>query len=152
MSDHPKVNPLPMPRSPAHPNPAIAAYPAYTVWQVLELPERGSELLEAVNMGLPCVMLQRLATWLVISQSAGRQCVGISPSNWRRRVQAGCLSVRESDRLYRFASVLDLAIELFEGAKTAAYMWLRKSQRGLANHSGTTCSRPPQEPKRSKSR
>jgi putative toxin-antitoxin system antitoxin component (TIGR02293 family) len=79
-------------------------------------------------------MLQRLAAWLVIPLAAGRQCVGISPATWRRRVQSGCLSVQESDRLYRFASVLDLAIQLFEGDQAAAYVWLRRPQRGLANH------------------
>jgi len=126
---------VPKPRSPADPAPADAAYRAHTIWQVLGLPVRGSELIEAVNKGLPCAMLQRLATWLVLPHSAGRQCVGISPSTWRRRVQAGCLSVRESDRLYRFASVLDLAIDLFEGDKAAAYAWLRRPQLGLANHS-----------------
>lgn len=126
---------MPRPRSPAHPRPAAAAYPAYTVWQVIELPERGSELLEAVNKGLPCAVLQRLTAWLVIPLAAGLQCVGISPSTWRRRVQAGCLSVQESDRLFRFTSALHLAIELFEGDKAAAYTWLRRPQRGLANHS-----------------
>lgn len=105
------------------------------MWQVLELPVRGSELIEAVNRGLPCAMLQRLAAWLVIPLAAGLQCVGISPSTWRRRVQAGCLSVQESDRLYRFVSVLDRAIELFEGDKAAAYAWLRRPQRGLAGDS-----------------
>lgn len=129
------MNPLPRPRSPAHPRLAAAAYPAYTVWQVIELPERGNELVEAVNKGLPCAVLQHLTAWLVIPLAAGLQCVGISPSTWRRRVQAGCLSVQESDRLFRFTSALHLAIELFEGDKAAAYAWLRRPQRGLANHS-----------------
>lgn len=78
-------------------------------------------------------MLLRLTTWLVIPQAAALQCIGISPSTWRRRVQTGYLSVQESDRLYRFVSVLDLAIEFFEGDKAAAYAWLRRPQRGLAN-------------------
>ncbi|MNC16202.1 hypothetical protein D3C75_640510 [compost metagenome] len=129
MGDHLQGNPLPKPHSPADP------YPAHTIWQALELPVRGSELIEAVNRGLPCAMLQRLAAWLVIPLVAGLQCVGISPSTWRRRVQSGCLSVQESDRLYRFVVALDLAIELFEGDKAAAYAWLRRPQRGLANHS-----------------
>jgi putative toxin-antitoxin system antitoxin component (TIGR02293 family) len=79
-------------------------------------------------------MLLRLTAWLVIPQAAVLQCVGISPSTWRRRVQAGCLSVQESDRLYRFVSALDLAIQRFDGNKADAYAWLRRPQRGLANH------------------
>jgi putative toxin-antitoxin system antitoxin component (TIGR02293 family) len=59
--------------------------------------------------------------------------VGISSSTWRRRAQAGRLSVQESDRLYRFASALDLALQLFEGDKATAYAWLCRPQRGLAN-------------------
>ena len=134
MGDHLQGNPVPKPSSPADPRPVAAAYPAHTIWQVLELPVRGSELIEAVNSGLPCAMLPRLATWLDIPLAAGRQCVGISPSTWRRRVQAGCLSGQESDRLYRFVSVLERVIGLFEGDKAAAFAWLQRPQRGLANH------------------
>lgn len=134
MSDQPLVNPLPKPRSPADLNPAAAAYTAHTVWQALELPVRGNELVEAVSGGLPCTMLLRLTTWLDIPQAEALQCIGISPSTWRRRVQVGCLSVQESDRLYRFASVLHMAIQLFDGNKAAAYAWLRRPQRGFANH------------------
>lgn len=134
MSDHPLVNPLPKPRSPSDLNPAAATPPVHTIWQALELPVRGNELVEAVNRGLPCAMLLRLTAWLVIPQAAALQCVGISPSTWRRRVQVGSLSVQESDRLYRFASVLHMAIQLFDGNKAAAYAWLRRPQRGLANH------------------
>lgn len=113
---------------------AVAPTPAQSVWQALELPVRGIDLIEAVNRGLPCAILKRLTAWLDIPPAAGRQCVGISPSTWRRRVLAGHLSVQESDRLYRFASTLDQAIQLFEGNKATAYAWLRRPQRGLANH------------------
>ena len=60
--------------------------------------------------------------------------MGINPSTWRRRVQADCLSLQESDWLYRFVSALDLANELFERDKAAAFSWLRLPPRGLAHH------------------
>lgn len=110
-----------MPHPLADPSQAVTAAPAHSVWQALELPVRGVDLIEVVNQGLPCTVIKRLAAWLDIPQAAGLQCVGISSSTWRRRAQAGHLSVQESDRLYRFASTLDLALQLFEGDKATAY-------------------------------
>jgi|SRR3989344_1500970 len=122
-----------MPHSPADPSQAVAAAPTQSVWQAIELPVRGIDLIEAVNRGLPCTPFLRLAIWLDIPPAVGRQCVGISPSTWRRRVVTGRLSVQESDRLYRFVSTLDLALQLFEGDKSTAYAWLCRPQRGLTN-------------------
>lgn len=52
----------------------------------------------------------------------------------RRRREAGRLRPDESDRLYRFATLFERAVALFDGDADAARQWLACPAKGLAGH------------------
>jgi putative toxin-antitoxin system antitoxin component (TIGR02293 family) len=63
-----------------------------------------------------------------LEQLAGK--LAISRSTLQRRKAAGRLTSHESDRVMRFARLLQLAVDLF-GSADKARAWLKFPQRGL---------------------
>jgi len=55
----------------------------------------------------------------------------IKPATLRRRARARKFNQDESDRLYRFAMVLQATTDLFEGDKEEARAWLTEPVYGL---------------------
>lgn len=84
-----------------------------------------SELLEALEQGLPAESFERLKELLGVSQKALADYVGVSEATLHRRLKDGRFKPRESERLYRYLEIYERANALFEDdAKARA--WLAK--------------------------
>lgn len=84
-----------------------------------------SELLAQLEQGLPADAFGRVQSLLGVSQRVLADYLGMSEATLHRRLTAGRFTAEESERLYRYAEILEKATQLFEdGAK--ARMWLSK--------------------------
>jgi putative toxin-antitoxin system antitoxin component (TIGR02293 family) len=117
-------NPTPEPLEPLNP---VGAF------RRLGLPEDPTELVQAVEAGLPVAIIERLAMALNLHQHALLKLARIAPATLtrRRRDPAGVLARDESDRIYRIAAAYRGAVQLFEGDAQAAQTWLQEPARAL---------------------
>jgi putative toxin-antitoxin system antitoxin component (TIGR02293 family) len=70
-------------------------------------------------------ILVRLAGALALSQTDTLTLLQIAPATLKRRREAGALQTAESDRVLRFARLLELATALMGGNENAARTWLK---------------------------
>ncbi len=84
-----------------------------------------------IESGLDVVVLDRIASDLMLPAAAVRKLAKISSSTFSRRQKAGRLSSEESDRAFRLQSIVDKATAFFEGNKAAARGWLNRPAAAL---------------------
>lgn len=109
-----------------------------TLWEALNLPAGGAELLEAVNEGFSFNVYRLLADTIDLPRQQVAEFARIKRATLQRRAKSGKFNTEESDRLYRFARLTEAAIVLFEGDTKAAIAWMQKPAHALG-------SRPPAE-------
>lgn len=104
-----------------------------SIWTQTGIPSRGNALYKVIHDGLPMEIYKRLSSVAGMEVSELAQVTHISPATLNRRRKSGRLNADESDRAYRFAQVLQSAVELFEGDEDAAREWIKNPVRGLGN-------------------
>jgi len=89
------------------------------------------EIVHQIRKGLPARSLKifQEATGLTVTEIA--DFAAISKRTLQRRQGTGKLLADESDRLLRASRIFDMAVDLFEGDKSAALKWLQSPQPGL---------------------
>ena len=102
------------------------------VFDELGLGRRPSELIDAIKAGLPVRTFRSLAAALDISEAALARLSGISGTTLTRRKRAGILQPDESERVLRFARLLDRASTVF-GAGEDAAEWLKTPNPALGH-------------------
>lgn len=83
------------------------------------------DLLETLEQGLPAAAFGRLQTLLGISQKVLASYLGLSEATLHRRFAEGHFRADESERLYRYAGIVERATMLFED-EVKARAWLGK--------------------------
>jgi len=91
----------------------------------LGIPEVGSELLAQLHLGFSIDTLQHLSQVIQIDTKTLGRAISLSPATLVRRFRAGRFSTAESDSIYRLASVILAALDLFEGNALSAKNWLQ---------------------------
>jgi putative toxin-antitoxin system antitoxin component (TIGR02293 family) len=89
-----------------------------------------AELRDAVRSGLPFSSFLALTKQLEISPQQFTAVFGIPPRTVARRKEARHLNPQESDRLYRVARAVSLAVEVL-GSIDKARIWLKAPNRAL---------------------
>jgi putative toxin-antitoxin system antitoxin component (TIGR02293 family) len=89
-----------------------------------------AELRDAVRSGLPFSAFLALSKQLEISPQHLTAVFGITPRTVARRKEARHFNPKESDRLYRVASMLSQAVEVL-GSIDKARLWLKTPNRAL---------------------
>ncbi len=102
-------------------------------WGLVGIPQRGSELHDALQEGLSYKVYSKLAELAGVDKKQLAKIAVIAPATLQRRIKAGHFNQDESDRLYRLAEVLDCATNLFEGDAAAAQLWLNQPVKGLGD-------------------
>lgn len=100
-------------------------------WHSVGVPSRGAELYKALHDGLPIRVFENLATLSSMEKADLALALSFSISTFQRRVSRGRFSLEESDRLYRFATLLEAATALFEGDRVKARNWMLKPSKGI---------------------
>jgi len=85
-------------------------------------------LLRSVDRGLPYRVMEHLRENAGVADSVIFDWIQIAPRTADRRKQQGRFGPDESDRLLRVARILGRAIELFEGDRDEAMIWLTTGQ------------------------
>ncbi|WP_415755997.1 antitoxin Xre/MbcA/ParS toxin-binding domain-containing protein [Pseudomonas sp. LT1P18] len=98
---------------------------APTPWDRLGIPSGGSELLTQLHQGFSISTLQFLSEIILIDTRTLGQAISLSPSTLGRRARAGRFTTSESDSIYRLATVILSALDLFEGNVLSAKTWLQ---------------------------
>ncbi|MGE5446610.1 MAG: antitoxin Xre/MbcA/ParS toxin-binding domain-containing protein [Ignavibacteriales bacterium] len=89
------------------------------------------EMREALRKGLPYPALESLASVMELKATELTKIIGIAPRTLARRKEAkGVFNAVESDRLYRLARIVSLAIEVLN-SKEKAREWLMRPNRAL---------------------
>ena len=101
-----------------------------TIWDIIDIPQRGRQLQEAIARGLPYSTFLRIARYAEMTNAELVGLLGISVSTLRRRANAGKLSVIESEKVVRLIQVINAGITLFDGSKEKALSWLKSPSRG----------------------
>ncbi len=114
------------------PHPALSKP---TPWDRLGIPEEGAELVTRLHQGFPVSTLQQLADNIGIDTKTLAQAISITPSTLNRRIKAGRFSTTESDSVFRLATVILSAQDLFEGDALSAKTWLQSPEIGLEGRS-----------------
>lgn len=107
------------------------ASPATNPWDRLDIPESGVELIAQLHQGFSISTLQHLSQIIQIDTQTLGQAISLSPATLVRRYRAGRFNTRESDSIFRLASVILAALELFEGNALSAKTWLQGPVHGL---------------------
>jgi len=111
--------------------PAISVSRQESLWQHVGLNiTDGIMLVGEIDKGLEGEVASRIANWAQISQSELRRITGIPSTTFSRNIKKR-FSPDQSERLVRFIRVLDRAVDLFEGDKSAAQKWLHEANRAL---------------------
>ena len=90
-----------------------------------------SELIEQVERGFSYKTLHMLESRSGLPSPALAGLVGIPERTLARRKAAGKFTSEESERLLRFSTVFEQAVELFEGDNAAALRWLTAPRKAL---------------------
>lgn len=101
------------------------------IWYETGIPRQEAELHKCLEAGFPYQVYNKLADISGFSKKEVAEAAAISPATLARRSKAKRFNKDESDRLYRFARVLDAATGLFEGDREAAINWMKRPVRGL---------------------
>jgi putative toxin-antitoxin system antitoxin component (TIGR02293 family) len=103
--------------------------------------ETTADLIEEIERGFSFSTIETLAstTGMSLLQLAG--VLGIPERTLARRRSAGRLAPDESDRLLRVFTIIEKAIDLFEGDHSAALRWLATPRKALDNHTPLAYSR-----------
>ncbi len=88
-------------------------------------------LITRIQKGLPFTSLERLEKHYRMTRKELLFMIGISASTAKRRQLQGKMSVQESEKIVRYARLLDSALGLMEGNKDSALRWLATPARGL---------------------
>lgn len=107
------------------------AAPAPIPWDRLGIPESGSELISQLHQGFSITTLQALSQLIQIDTKTLGQAISLTPTTLIRRFRAGRFNTFESDSIFRLASVILAALELFEDDGLSAKTWLQTPQIGL---------------------
>lgn len=102
-----------------------------TLWDIIDIPPRGRQLLEAIARGLPYSTYLRVSYYAKVSNAELVELLGISVSTLSRRANTGKLSVSESEKVVRLIQMINAGIILFDGNKDKALSWLKSPSRGL---------------------
>lgn len=107
------------------------------LWQTAGLPASGGiELINAIQKGLSVDIVTRLNDELDVSKMYILNAAGINERSFaRRKNEHGRLKPEESERVARLVRIMDSAIALFEGDKTAAVTWINTPATALGGHS-----------------
>lgn len=108
-------------------------YQATTIWQQLGIAERGPKLYQALHNGFAYSVFDTLASLSGLDKKQLASVCQLAPATLARRAKVGKFTQDESDRLYRFATVLVAAIALFDNNIAAASRWLTEPVYGLGN-------------------
>ena len=102
---------------------------------------RTCDLVQQIQRGLPFNALESLAhrTGLPIASLAA--VAGIPERTLARRKVTGRLTMDESERLLRIATVFEKATQLFEGDITGAVTWLTNPKQALGHETPLAFSR-----------
>ncbi|WP_412776586.1 antitoxin Xre/MbcA/ParS toxin-binding domain-containing protein [Thalassospira lucentensis] len=100
-------------------------------WKAVGIPARGPALHEALQQGIPYATYGKLASAAGLDRKELAKYVVIPMATLQRRAKLGRFKVDESDKLYRFAEVLNAATNLFEGDRDRARQWLLSPVQGL---------------------
>ncbi|WP_260260235.1 type II RES/Xre toxin-antitoxin system antitoxin [Vibrio intestinalis] len=111
------------------PTPAKASF-----WQQVGLPARGIKLHQALHEGLPFEVFGKLASISGFDKQDVANATAIPRATLQRRAKSGRFNKEESDRLYRFAEVYRVSLDLFELDAAKARQWLTTSVVGLGNN------------------
>lgn len=103
------------------------------IWYETGIPRQEAELHKCLETGFPYQIYGKLADISGLNRKVIAEAAVISPATLARRSKAGRFNRDESDRLYRFARVMDAATGLFEGDREAAMRWMTGPVRGLGN-------------------
>ena len=88
------------------------------------------EVIEAVDKGLAVSAFERVAVTLGVTEKHLAELLNVKPSTLARRKRSGSFSSEESDRLYRFAFLIERAVQVLDGLE-AARRWLETPKHGL---------------------
>jgi putative toxin-antitoxin system antitoxin component (TIGR02293 family) len=108
-------------------------YAAPTLWQQLGIAERGPRLYQALHQGFSYSIFDKLARLSGLDKKQLAQVCQLAPATLARRAKLGKFTQDESDRLYRFATVLVAATALFDNDPAAARRWLTEPVYGLGD-------------------
>lgn len=101
------------------------------LWQFAGLKSNdGLTLISQIGEGLEGDVAERITSWSSISKTELRHMTGIPGTTFNRGRKAR-FTAEQSERLVRLIRVMDRAVEMFEGDKSAALSWLNKPVRGL---------------------
>ena len=92
-------------------------------------------LASAVRSGFAYRAVDRFARETELALTVLGELIQIPGRTLVRRKAAGRLQPEESDRLLRASRIFGLAIDLFEGDRSAALQWLSSAQRALGDTS-----------------
>lgn len=90
---------------------------------------------QEIRRGISVERLQRLADRLKLTQETLTRVLGVSERTLQRRMDAGRLKPRESDRVERLLRIWRLALRAFDGDKEEARAWLTSPKRALGDES-----------------
>lgn len=89
-----------------------------------------SQLIEAIRVGLPVHELKGLQASLAVPMEKLVPMLGISKATLHRRMAGKRLGSAESERVVRFARLMDKAVQVMESEENAR-RWLNSPQIGL---------------------
>lgn len=104
-----------------------------TLWQQLGIAERGPKLYQALHDGFSYAVFDKLAALSTLDKKQLAQVCQLAPATLARRAKSGKFTQEESDRLFRFATVLVAASALFNDDMTATKRWLTEPVYGLGD-------------------
>lgn len=108
-------------------------YTIKNVWQHLGIAERGPKLYQALHNGFSYSIFDKLAAVSELDKKQLASVCQLAPATLARRAKSGNFTQDESDRLYRFTTVLVAANALFNDEITATKRWLTEPVYGLGD-------------------
>ena len=100
-----------------------------------------ADLIRQLERGFSFRTLQVFASRSGLALSRLSSVIGIPERTLARRKASGKLSLEESERLLRLASVFEDAVDLFEGDVPAAMNWLSTPRKALGDRPPLTYAR-----------
>lgn len=111
--------------------PTTSAHSPDNVWKHVGLNvSDGLMLVDEIYKGLEGEVASRIVSWAHITRADLCRMTGIPGTTFNRNSKTR-FSPSQSERLVRFIRVLDKAVDLSEGDKAAAQVWLNEPSRAL---------------------
>ena len=104
------------------------------VWATVGLKSAGLEASKEISKGYSFAKLHKLSKYTNLDNQELAVCIGLKPATLSRRKSHGTFNVAESDRMYRFSSIVAAAEGLFEGDTFKAMAWLKKPRSALGGN------------------